>query len=385
MSDAIAWLERLVAFDTTSRNSNLALIDDVAGFLRQHGIAPKIIKSEDGQKANLFATIGPETPGGIVLSGHTDVVPVDGQPWDTDPFTVTRKGARLFGRGTSDMKAFAACALARVPEMTRRGLKRPIHLAFSYDEEVGCIGVGSLIRHMAEVGEARPGVVIVGEPTDMTVVNAHKGIASFVTVVTGLEAHSSQTHRGVNAVQVAARLIGELGRIGDVMQQRGDPHGRFDPPFTTVHVGTIQGGTAQNIIPRQCRFTWEYRAIPGTDAEDVRAMFDTYVRDTALPGMRAVFPGAEIETRVSAMAAPLVPQDGSPAESLVLALARQNRTFAVSYGTEGGLFQEAGFPTVICGPGNIKEAHQPNEFIEMAQVEACSEFLGRVIDHCAEG
>jgi len=383
MSDAIAWLERLVAFDTTSRNSNLALIDDVARFLRAHGIEPRIIKSEDGEKANLFATVGPAIPGGIVLSGHTDVVPVDGQPWDTDPFRVTRKGGRLYGRGTSDMKAFAACALALLPQMARRGLKRPIHLAFSYDEEVGCIGVGSMIRHMAEVGESRPGIVIVGEPTDMTVVNAHKGIASFVTTVTGLEAHSSQTHRGVNAVQVAAELIGELGRIGQEMQRRGDPHARFDPPYTTVHVGTIQGGTAQNIIPRQCRFTWEYRAIPGTDAEDVRAMFDAYVRDKALPRMRQVFPTAAIDTDLRALAAPLVPEDGSPAESLVLALARQNRTFAVAYGTEGGLFQEAGFPTVVCGPGNIKEAHQPNEFIEIAQVEACTQFLERVIDHCA--
>jgi acetylornithine deacetylase len=383
MSDAVQWLERLVAFDTTSRNSNLNLIDDVAGFLTGQGIASKIIKSADGEKANLFATIGPAKPGGIVLSAHTDVVPVDGQPWDTDPFTVTRKGARLYGRGTSDMKAFAACALALVPDMQKRGLKKPIHLAFSYDEEVGCIGVGSMIRHMAEVSEVRPGVVIVGEPTDMTVVNAHKGIATHATTVTGLEAHSSQTHRGVNAVEIAAELIGVLGKLGDEMKQRGDPHGRFDPPYTTVHVGTISGGTAQNIIPRRCTFTWEYRAIPGTDAELVRAKFDSYVRDVALPRMRKVFAQASIETEVRALAAPLVPEDGSPAESLVLALARQNRTFAVSYGTEGGLFQEAGFPTVVCGPGNIKEAHQPNEFIELAQVEACSQFLERLIEHCA--
>jgi acetylornithine deacetylase len=383
MSEALAWLERLVAFDTTSRNSNLALIDDVAGYLKSQGIQSKIIKDGSGEKANLFATIGPAKAGGIVLSGHTDVVPVDGQPWDTDPFKVTRKGARLYGRGTSDMKAFAACALALVPAMAKRGLKRPIHLAFSYDEEVGCLGVGSMIRHMAEVSEVRPGVVIVGEPTDMTVVNAHKGIASHATSITGLEAHSSQTHRGVNAIEVAAELIGVLGRLGEEMKQRGDPHGRFDPPYTTVHVGTIQGGTAQNIIPRRCVFTWEYRAIPSTDAEIVRTKFDAYVRDVALPRMRKVFPQAEIQTELRALAAPLVPEDGSPAESLVLALARQNRTFAVSYGTEGGLFQEAGFPTVVCGPGNIKEAHQPNEFIEMAQVEACSQFLERLIEHCA--
>jgi acetylornithine deacetylase len=383
MSDAVAWLERLVAFDTTSRNSNLNLIDDVAGYLKGQGIAAKIIKSPDGEKANLFATIGPAKAGGIVLSGHTDVVPVDGQPWDTDPFKVTRKGARLYGRGTSDMKAFAACALALVPAMNKRGLKRPIHLAFSYDEEVGCLGVGSMIRHMAEVSEVRPGVVIVGEPTDMTVVNAHKGIASHATTITGLEAHSSLTHRGVNAVEIAAELIGVLGKLGEEMKQRGDPHGRFDPPYTTVHVGTISGGTAQNIIPRRCVFTWEYRAIPGTDAETVRSKFDAYVRDVALPRMRKVFPDASIETDVRALAAPLVPEDGSPAESLVLALARQNRTFAVSYGTEGGLFQEAGFPTVVCGPGNIKEAHQPNEFIELSQVEACSQFLERLIEHCS--
>jgi acetylornithine deacetylase len=217
----------------------------------------------------------------------------------------------------------------------------------------------------------------------MTVVNAHKGIASHATTITGLEAHSSLTHRGVNAIELAAELIGVLGKLGEEMKQRGDPHGRFDPPYTTVHVGTIVGGTAQNIIPRRCVFTWEYRAIPGTDAETVRSKFDAYVRDVALPRMRAVFPAASIETEVRALAAPLVPEDGSPAESLVLALARQNRTFAVSYGTEGGMFQEAGFPTVVCGPGNIKEAHQPNEFIELSQVEACSQFLERLIEHCA--
>jgi acetylornithine deacetylase len=385
MSDAAAWLERLVAFDTTSRNSNLALIEDVAGYLRQHGIASSLLKSPDGAKANLFATIGPMKDGGIVLSGHTDVVPVDGQPWDTDPFRLTRMGSRWHGRGTSDMKAFAACALALLPEMLAQPLDRPIHLALSYDEEVGCTGVGPMIEHIISASPARPAIVIVGEPTEMTVVNAHKGIACYCTLLTGHEAHSSLTHKGVNAIEYAVELIAFLQSLGREMQARGDPHGRFDPPYTTVHVGTIQGGTAQNIIPRSCRFTWEYREIPGTGGADILARFRAHAETEVLPRMQAVAPDAAIVTETTAEVAPLLPEDGSPAETLVLALARQNRSFAVSYGTEGGLFQRAGLPTVVCGPGSIAQAHQPNEFIEASQIDACCEFLRRVIEHSRKG
>ncbi len=382
--DPIEMIERLVSFDTTSRESNLALIHFVRDYLASHEVDSTLIHDESGNKANLYATVGPAGVPGVALSGHTDVVPVDGQPWDSDPFSLVQKDGRLYGRGTSDMKSFSAIALALVPEFVARPLKTPIHFALSFDEEVGCLGAPLMIDRLgAELG-VKPMIVIVGEPTDMAVVNAHKGVYSFNTRVRGLEAHSSGTHRGVNAVQYAAVLVHFLTEMADEMAARAEPESGFDPPYTTVHVGTIRGGTAHNIVPLDCTFTWEYRLLPGADPDEIRTRFEQFAEETVLPRMHAVDPGTSIDTELRCYVPGLVPEEGSPAEAIVMALARTNHTEVVAYGTEAGLFQEVGIPTVICGPGSIRQAHQPNEYIELSQVRACESFMRRLLDEvCA--
>ena len=382
--NSIEMIKKLVSFDTTSRASNLALIDFVADYLSTLGVESHLIHDESGEKANLYATIGPRDVPGIVLSGHTDVVPVDGQAWDSDPFEVIETDNRLFGRGTSDMKSFIAIALAMAPNFANTKLKTPIHFALSFDEEVGCLGAPLMIRKMDEFG-AKPRAVIVGEPTQMSVVNAHKGVCSFFTTVTGLERHSSETHRGVNAVAYGAELVAFLSAVGEEMrEQRSHLESGFDPPYTTVHVGTIQGGTAQNIVPLNCTFSWEYRLMPGEDASEIRNRFQAHVDQVVLPKMHAVDKTTGIETEVRAFVPGLVPQDGSPAEALVLALARKNTTEVVAYGTEAGQFQEAGNPVVVCGPGSIAQAHKPNEYIDLSEVRACEVFMRRLLDEvCA--
>lgn len=372
-------IKRLVAFDTTSRESNLALIEFVADYLAGHGVKADIIHDESGRKANLYATLGPAETRGIALSGHTDVVPVDGQDWHTDPFSVVEADGRLYGRGTADMKGFIAVVLALVPEFLSRPLETPIHLAFSYDEEVGCLGVHGLVDHFQGPGVA-PRIAIIGEPTSMKVVDAHKGIRAFTTTVTGFEAHSSATHIGVNAVMYAAELIGHLGVLAEEMKGRDDGE-RFEPPYTTVHVGLVEGGTALNIIPRECRFTWECRLLPGSDEDEVLERFERFARDQVLPRMRALSEAADIHTEQLARVPSLVPAPGSDAETLVLKLAESNQTFAVAYGTEAGIFQEAEVASVVCGPGDIAQAHKPDEFIELEQVERCVAFLRRLMGH----
>lgn len=379
----IEMLSKLIGFDTTSRNSNLELIDFVGEYLTAHEVPYILDKSPEGTKANLYATIGPAIPGGVVLSGHTDVVPVDGQNWETDPFTLSDKGERLFGRGTSDMKGFIAAALALVPQMVSAKLPTPVHFAFSYDEEVGCLGVRSLIAHIRE-HLPHPRIVIIGEPSDMKVVNAHKGIRSYETTVHGLEAHSSATTVGVNAVMIAAKLIGFLDEIGKELIARGDPSGRFDPPFTSVHVGTIDGGTAVNIIPKRCHFAWEYRPLPEDDENEVVERFQAFVHEKVLPTMQAIAPETNVVTEAKAHVPPLKVEADSPAETLALLLSAQNRAQAVSYGTEAGLFQEAGISAVVCGPGSILQAHKPNEYIERDQIDQCAAFLDRLIAHLSK-
>lgn len=382
----IEMLRRLVAFDTTSRESNLELIAFVADYLEGHGVESTLTYDDARRKANLFATLGGApgvTPGangqgGVALSGHTDVVPVDGQPWDTDPFAVVERNGRLYGRGTCDMKAFSAIALAFVPEILRRQLRVPIHLALSYDEEVGCIGVQGLIDQIGASG-VKPAIVIIGEPTGMRVVNAHKGIYTYTTTVTGHEAHSSATHVGVNAVMVAAELIGFLNRLAEEMKDRGEPASGFDPPYTTVHVGVIAGGTALNIVPRHCRFHWEFRLMPGTDAGEIIDRFNAFAASIE-PRLRAVADSAGIDTETGTRVPGLEPEAGSPAERFVMALTGDNRAGKISFATEGGRFQEAGMSVVVCGPGHIEQAHKPNEFIDAEQIEACTAFMRRLMD-----
>jgi len=368
-----------VAFDTTSRESNLALIGFVRDYLDGHGIASTLIHNETGTKANLYATIGPQgAPDGIVLSGHSDVVPVDGQDWRSDPFILRAEGGRLYGRGTADMKGFIASALALVPEFTAGIGRTPLHLAFSYDEEVGCLGVHSMVRHIAE-NLPRPKAVIVGEPTLMRVVNSHKGIRTYTTEIIGHETHSSTPHLGVNAIDVAVRLINFLHAMQKDMQARGDASGRFDPPWTSIHVGVIDGGTALNIVPRRCRFQWEIRPLPGQDPDEIFARFHAFATHEVLPAMRAISPQCTISIRQRADVPPLAPQNGSPAEALVTALRGDNAPLAVSYTTEAGIFQEAGIAAVLCGPGSIDQAHKPDEFVAQAELDACDGFLRQLL------
>ncbi|CAN5428436.1 acetylornithine deacetylase [soil metagenome] len=373
-------LERLVAFDTTSRDGNLPLIAFVEEYLEGWGI-PSIRVDYEAGKTNLYATIGPGIAGGIVLSGHTDVVPVDGQDWASDPFAVAERGGKLYGRGTCDMKGFIAVALAMVPHFKQARLSVPIHLALSCDEEVGCRGVRPLVAHMRD-HLPRPRAVIVGEPTSMKVVNAHKGALTFATEVKGHEAHSSATDKGVNAIMVAGELLTELTRIRRELEERGDPSHRFDPPYTTVHVGLIEGGTAKNIIPRRCAFLWETRLLPHEDPAEVPDRFEAFARSLE-PAMRAVAADTGIATEKINTVPGLAPENDSPAEHLAMHLAEANGTHAVSYCTEAGLFQQIGIPAIICGPGSIDQAHKPDEYIEIAELERCKRFMEKLARHCA--
>lgn len=378
-------LGRLVAFDTTSSGSNLALIDYVRSYLSGHGVEARLSHDEAGAKANLLAAIGPRAAGGVVLSGHTDVVPTAGQAWASDPFTLTERDGRLYGRGAADMKGFLAVALALVPEMLARELKVPIYLALSFDEEVGCLGVPHLIRQL-EAELPKPGLAIVGEPTAMKVAGAHKGIYAFLTTVTGRVGHSSAPERGVNAVMVAAELIACLSRLAEEMRAAAPAGSEFEPPHDTINVGLIEGGTAINIIPGACSFRWEHRPLPESDPGRVAGRLRAFAESELLPAMAEVSAEAGIATQETCAVPPLTPEPGSPAESLALTLTGQNRAGVVSFASEAGIFQRAGIAAVLIGPGDIAQAHQPNEFVDPGQLDSCAAFLRRLIDWAgAEG
>ncbi len=381
MATPIELLETLVGFDTTSAKSNMDLIDWVRRYLTGFGVESTLVMNPDGNKANLWATVGPQQPGGICLSGHTDVVPVAGQPWDTDPFTLTRRGSRFYGRGTCDMKAFPATALALLPEMLARPLIRPIHFAFSYDEEVGCLGAPSMIREIG-VSLPRPSIVIVGEPTDMKVVSAHKGMWFFRVVVTGKEAHSSQTHRGVSAVMTGARLIAKLDAMAKARATAANPDCKFVPPYSTIHVGTVQGGTAPNIISRHCEFVCDIRNLPEDFPEDIQREFESWIATEILPEMHAIDPTTSVTVTTENVVAGLREDLDSEAEQFVRQITGDNDVTYVPYGTEAGQFQSAGMAVVVCGPGSIDQAHQPNEFIEEAQIHQCEAMLRSLIARC---
>jgi acetylornithine deacetylase len=371
-------LARLVAFDTTSHKSNMELVLFVEDYLAQHGIASTRVASSDGKKASICATIGPSGIPGIGLSGHTDVVPADRASWEADPFTLTERNGRLYGRGTADMKGFLACVLASVPDFQSRRLRVPIHLLFSYDEEVGCLGVRPMI---AEMGTrlTRPRMVFVGEPTSMAVVDAHKGPVRWQVEVTGRAAHSSMAHLGVNAVTYAGRMLGELSRIEEELKA-SPPDERFDPPYPTLQVTLIDGGAATNIVPLSCRFTFDVRALPGLDIGAIEQRLTDFAAARCLPEMRRVAPEAAITIHQVNQVPPFQADPRSEAVALALKLIGQNETHAVSYATEAGLFQVAGAPAVVCGPGDIAQAHTANEWIALAQLEACQAFLGRLAD-----
>ncbi len=377
-------LEALVGFDTTSRDSNLDLIAWVESYLDRFGVASTRITDDSGTKANLWATVGPRGDGGIILSGHSDVVPVDGQDWDSEPFVLTRRDGRLYGRGTSDMKGFLAAVLAKVPAMVAADLRRPLHLAFSYDEEVGCLGVRSMIARIAG-GEldGRPAACIVGEPTGMEVVIAHKAKRSFRVTVTGKGAHSSLAPQAVNAVEYAALLIVFIRGVGERLRREGPFDQAFDVSHTTAHTGLIQGGTQLNIVPEECFFDFEFRALPSVDIDALVDEVKAYAARSLEPAMQAIAPQCGI--RFEPIAG--VPGLDSAAESdvvvLAKALAGKNSHAKVAFGTEAGLFAEAEIPTVICGPGHIAQAHKANEFVEENQLAACGVFIDRLIAHCS--
>lgn len=380
---ALEILERLIAFDTTSARSNLELIDWVADYLGEFGIASERSAASPG-KANLFATIGPLEQGGVILSGHTDVVPVAGQDWHSDPFHLIEDSGRLYGRGSADMKGFIALVLALVPEMTRRTLAVPLHLAFTHDEETGCFGAPALIRALPE-GTARPMLAIVGEPTSMQIANAQKGCSFFRTRIVGQDGHSSAPDRGVNAIVAASEMIVEIGRLHAEARGRARPESGFDPPHTTLSVGTITGGTAVNIIARECAFDWDLRTLPDEDAAQLKARLDRFISADLLPRMRAVYDAAAVETETIVAVPPLAPAAGSPAEALARRLTGLNTTTTVSFASEAGLYQKAGIPAIVCGPGSIEVAHKPDEFITRAELAEGQEFLDRLLDWATTG
>ena len=380
---AIEILERLVAFDTTSARSNLDLIGWVQDYLAGHGIAATLSSAGEG-KANLFATVGPKVStrtgrGGVILSGHTDVVPVDGQEWHSDPFHLTERDGRLYGRGSADMKGFIALCLALVPHAARRGLAVPLHLALTHDEETGCFGAPALIRALP-MGAERPLLAIVGEPTSMQVANRQKGCSFYRTRVTGREGHSSAPERGVSAIFAAAEIIAEIGRVAGEARGRARPDSGFDPPHTTLSVGTIAGGTAVNIIARDCAFDWDLRSLPDDDATALKARIDNFIAAELLPRLRAVHPAAAVETETIVAVPPLLAVPGSPAEALARQLTGANTTTTISFASEAGLYQQAGIPAIVCGPGSIDVAHKPDEFITRGELAAGAAFLDRLLD-----
>lgn len=371
-------LARLVAFDTTSAKTNIPCADWICEYLRAHDVEARYLPAADGIHASVFATIGPAmSGGGLALSGHMDVVPVTGQPWDTDPFQMIERDGRLYGRGTTDMKGYLACCLALVPALKRARLSQPVHLIFSYDEEVGCRGVLDMVQQFGR-DLPKPEIIFVGEPSRMTVVDAHKGGYRFETRIKGKDAHSSKPQLGVGSIFIAADLIVELKRIGDrLVAETHNP--RFDPPYVTLTIASIDGGIAHNIIPPACSFSWGVRAMPGHDAMSIAQELDAFAARTLLPAMRAVHPACNIETTLLGSLPPFWTGDQSPARNLALKLAGQNATYAVPYGTEASHFQVAGCSTVICGPGDIDQAHQPNEYIDISELEACSAFLNKLV------
>ena len=375
-------LARLVSFDTESSRTNLPLIDFVEEYLRSWEVPFVRVPSGKGDKAALYASVGPGDRGGIVLSGHTDVVPVTGQAWTSDPFALRVADGRAYGRGAVDMKGFSALALALVPDFQAAYLKTPIHIMLSYDEETTCLGVVDTIRRLG-VGLPMPVAAIVGEPTGLEVADAHKSVVTFFTTVHGHEAHSSKPALGASAVMAAAELVSELNRIADDMMVRGDPSGRFDPPYTTVHVGTIEGGNARNIMAKSCTFHWEFRGLPDLDPAEIPARLEAFGERVAHERLNRFGPYGRIETQLEVAVPGLAPTPGSAAEVIAKRMAGRNRTTTVPFGTEAGHYQAAGIPTVVCGPGSIDQAHQPDEYIELSQLEAGEAFMRRLAAHCA--
>ncbi|WP_166360246.1 acetylornithine deacetylase [Pseudomonas akapageensis] len=384
MSTSRELLARLIAFNTVSRESNLALIEFIRDYLASFGCESELLFNAERTKANLFATLGPRDRGGVALSGHTDVVPVDGQAWTVDPFTLSEHDGKLYGRGTADMKGYLACVLAAVPRLLAKPLRLPVHLAFSYDEEVGCLGVRSLLEAL-EQREHKPIVCIIGEPTEMRPVLGHKGKLAMRCCVQGAACHSAYAPQGVNAIEYAARLIGRLGQIGQGLAAKDSHDERFDPPYSTVQTGMISGGRALNIVPAECQFDFEVRALPDFDAQQVADQLQEYAREELLPQMQAVQPRTSIRFQPLSAYPGLATDPHSEAAELIAQLSGSREFGTVAFGTEGGLFAQAGIPTVVCGPGSMDQGHKPDEFVSLDQLAACDAMLDRLAQHLQDG
>jgi len=370
-------LAALLAFDTTSRESNLALIGFIRDFLAQRGVAAELLYDEGGTKANLYARLGPAGDGGVLLSGHTDVVPVDGQRWTVPPFALTERDGRCYGRGSADMKGFIACVLASLDRFLAEPLRLPLHLAFSYDEEVGCLGVRSLVAHL-QASPQKPALCIIGEPTEMAPVYGHKGKVAMRCHVRGRACHSAYAPDGVNAIEQAAALIGHISRVGASLRQTRDT--RFDPPFSTLQVGTIQGGAALNIVPQDCQFDFELRTLPDADAGAVLESIAAFARDQLLPAMQAQAPESDVTFQpLGAYPGLLTDPQGDFARWLAQ-WSGSDRFATVAFGTEGGLFDEIGMATLVCGPGSMAQGHKADEFVAADQLERCMQMLGNLCD-----
>jgi len=375
--DTIEILERLIGFESISSDSNLALIDYAADYLAQYGAHIEITHDASGTKGNLFATFGPMGDGGIILSGHSDVVPTEGQDWTSDPFTLRRADGRLYGRGSCDMKGFIACAMALAPRLAKANLNRPLHIALSYDEETGCLGAPVMLAALAKRG-IHPAICIVGEPTGMRLINGHKGCCEYQTRFVGLEGHGSMPDAGVNAAEYAVRYVAELMAISDQLRSRAPADSPFDPPWTTINIGRIVSGVATNVIPNKAEIDWEFRPVTDEDFSFVRQRISDYAHNVLLPQMRARHPAASVETETIAEVVGLEPEVEGAAEKLVAALTGANTASTVPFGTEAGLFRGYGISTVVCGPGEIAQAHKPDEYVSEVQLRQCLTMMDRL-------
>ncbi len=379
LDETVGLLGELIAFPTVSSESNLELIMWISDMLGRLGAQTRISTDESGTKANLFATLGPEGDGGIVLSGHSDVVPVEDQDWTSDPFEMREEDGRLYGRGACDMKGFIAATLAIAPDFAAAELKRPLHFAFTYDEEVGCLGAQELVKELKRDG-IRPSVAIIGEPTSMRIIEGHKGCCEYTTEFTGAEGHGSRPSAGVNAVEYAVRYATRLMELSDALRDRAPAQTRFDPPWTTLQIGRLSGGVAHNVIPGQCQLDWEMRPVHWDDADFVKSEIDRYAADVLVPAMRAVSPDADIRRLTIGEVTGLLPTAPNEARAIVSELTGSDAADLVAFGTEAGLFQEIGMSCVVCGPGSIMQAHKPDEYVERSQLAAC---IGMLEGLCA--
>ena len=377
LDDTIGLLNDLIAYPTVSADSNLALIDHLANRLQDAGARIDVFTDPSGQKANLFATLGPETDGGIVLSGHTDVVPVTHQDWSSDPFAMTTHDGAIYGRGTCDMKGFIAAAVALAPKFAQHAIRRPLHFAFTYDEEVGCMGAQALAQSLTDRG-IKPGVAIIGEPTSMRVIEGHKGCCEYTTRFEGLAGPGSAPDLGVNAVEYAVRYVVRLLELREELKTMAPRGSRFDPPWTTINTGALHGGIAHNVIANHAAVEWEMRPVQAGDASHVRDTMRSYAENTLLPAMQAVWPDATITTEVIGEIEGLIPTDTNQARDIVTELTGANGTDLAAFGTEAGIFQALGMDVVVCGPGSIEQAHKADEFVTTDQLAQCIRMLERL-------